>query len=508
MANALTAFASDGEEDENTVSDNILGETFASITIAPSTGSLPPEVSVTSPISGFSTTTSSTIRLQANSFDPDGSLDGVRFYINGEALDPSSWNGYLDFSTFDPLNVDGQLLSLDDGILGHSPVTIEFDTDGSTLGSSAPNPVPSIQNQLNDLTLTGSYTAPYTSQFIVEIDGVGTIDTYRWSKDGGQSYVEEKRPISTFTDLPLSDGLNLFFVKPNGHGLGDRWSFTARPANLVVHIPEQLLSSTDSARLYARDALQGVIEQQRDYDLLSFRTSTEGSTDKLYLQHDMDRMLTSSPVVSGDILGISGNLILNYDPLFLVSREHAYGDMQHPFGATWSPSAAGDYFVYAIAFDKDGGNQVVSRPVMFSVTTGSGIAPMVELNELEDEMVYSGTAQNISLSAFATDADGVIRQVSFYVNGELAGTDTSSPYEAAYDINASGIYEIYAVASDDDGNDITSAVQRIKVVESADAVVPLRLPVAPPIWVEPVKYQHSTNRLMEPTLLIFRHSSM
>ena len=66
--------------------------------------------------------------------------------------------------------------------------------------------------------------------------------------------------------------------------------------------------------------------------------------------------------------------------------------MQNPFGATWSPSAAGDYFVYAIAFDKDGGNQVVSRPVMFSVTTGSGIAPMVELNELEDEMVYSGTA--------------------------------------------------------------------------------------------------------------------
>ena len=92
---------------------------------------------------------------------------------------------------------------------------------------------------------------------------MGTIDTYRWSKDGGQSYVEEKRPISTFTDLPLSDGLNLFFVKPNGHGLGDRCDFTARPANLVVHIPEQLLSSTDSARLYARDALQGVIERQK-----------------------------------------------------------------------------------------------------------------------------------------------------------------------------------------------------------------------------------------------------
>ena len=30
------------------------------------------------------------------------------------------------------------------------------------------------------------------------------------------------------------------------------------------------------------------------------------------------------------------------------------------------------------------------------------------------------------------------------------GVDASSPYEASYDINASGLYEVYAVASDDD----------------------------------------------------------
>ena len=46
--------------------------------------------------------------------------------------------------------------------------------------------------------------------------------------------------------------------------------------------------------------------------------------------------------------------------------------------------------------------------------------------------------------------------------------DTASPYEASYDINASGLYEVYAVASDDDGNDITSTVQRIKVNEAED----------------------------------------
>ena len=35
--------------------------------------------------------------------------------------------------------------------------------------------------------------------------------------------------------------------------------------------------------------------------------------------------------------------------------------------------------------------------------------------------------------------------------------------------------EVYAVASDDDGNDITSTVQRIKVLEPGDVVEPLVL---------------------------------
>ena len=41
------------------------------------------------------------------------------------------------------------------------------------------------------------------------------------------------------------------------------------------------------------------------------------------------------------------------------------------------------------------------------------------------------------------------------------------------------MYEVYAVASDDDGNDITSSIQRIHVVESTDVVVPLTLTASP-----------------------------
>ena len=47
------------------------------------------------------------------------------------------------------------------------------------------------------------------------------------------------------------------------------------------------------------------------------------------------------------------------------------------------------------------------------------------------------------------------------------GVDNAPPYDEIYDINASGHYEVYAMVSDDDGNDIISDIQRI-VVNTSD----------------------------------------
>ena len=38
---------------------------------------------------------------------------------------------------------------------------------------------------------------------------------------------------------------------------------------------------------------------------------------------------------------------------------------------------------------------------------------------MEEQMIYTGSVQNIALNAVATDGDGVVQQVAFYVNGEL-----------------------------------------------------------------------------------------
>ena len=91
------------------------------------------------------------------------------------------------------------------------------------------------------------------------------------------------------------------------------------------------------------------------------------------------------------------------------------------------------------------------------------------------ELLSTGDLQTISLGATAQDSDGLISQVSFYANGELLGVDTTFPYGASLEVNASGVYQIYAIASDDDGNDIVSTVHRLTVVEPSEPVRELEI---------------------------------
>ena len=121
------------------------------------------------------------------------------------------------------------------------------------MGSGAPTAVPSLGNQLNDLTIEGNYTYSKTIQFVVEIDRLGDPadadknDTFRWSIDGGVSFVQEYVQIAAGTAYPLAFGLDANFTSSTGHGLEDRWVFMAGPKtrsykSQAVHLPVQILS--------------------------------------------------------------------------------------------------------------------------------------------------------------------------------------------------------------------------------------------------------------------------
>ena len=69
-----------------------------------------------------------------------------------------------------------------------------------------------------------------------------------------------------------------------------------------------------------------------------------------------------------------------------------------------------------------------------------------------------------------------ISEVIFYANGVEIGTDFSRPFASNFEINATGHYEVYAVARDNSGNLVTSNVRRIVVDEGGETQeVPLTL---------------------------------
>ncbi|WP_370087876.1 endonuclease [Ekhidna sp.] len=70
------------------------------------------------------------------------------------------------------------------------------------------------------------------------------------------------------------------------------------------------------------------------------------------------------------------------------------------------------------------------------------------------------TGDAVNMTASASDSDGSITSVEFFVNGSSVGTDTSSPYQTSFTA-VEGSMSLTAVATDNDGASTTSAAVSI-----------------------------------------------
>ena len=100
------------------------------------------------------------------------------------------------------------------------------------------------------------------------------------------------------------------------------------------------------------------------------------------------------------------------------------------FSVDWKPTLpfSNYYTVHAVARDLDG-NQSSSNPVTFSLSTGQGLAPELNLLPIADNNILwingplgGGSGWHYIKAYDVQDFDGEIREVRFYANGELIGT--------------------------------------------------------------------------------------
>jgi len=92
---------------------------------------------------------------------------------------------------------------------------------GTTIGDAVHDGI-----GLSDLNTGGTFSGGSGLVYVVEIDGTGTPDTFRWSDDGGASWDASTVSI-TGAAQTLNNGVTVTFGATTGHTSGDRWSFVA-----------------------------------------------------------------------------------------------------------------------------------------------------------------------------------------------------------------------------------------------------------------------------------------
>lgn len=132
-----------------------------------------------------------------------------------------------------------------------------------------------------------------------------------------------------------------------------------------------------------------------------------------------------------------------------------------PYSVAWTAVPAGSYTLIAKATDNVG-----------LTSTSSAVALLV--NAPPTVILSSPTANavtapggTVTLMATASDADGSVAKVEFYVGATLLGTATTAPYAVAWSGMALGNYTLTAKATDDRGASTMSAAVPVRVAGGA-----------------------------------------
>ncbi|NCC52810.1 MAG: hypothetical protein EOM20_16565 [Spartobacteria bacterium] len=130
---------------------------------------------------------------------------------------------------------------------------------------------------------------------------------------------------------------------------------------------------------------------------------------------------------------------------------------------TWNCAAMAEntYYIYAIIDDGVNDALTVYSPGTVSIVHNL-YAPSVSLTGPGNGTTYT-TPTTASLTATASDQDGNLQQVDFYVDGELVGTDYSAPFSTIWRDLKTGSYTIQARAMDTGGLTAWSGTRTIHV---------------------------------------------
>ncbi|MDP5172660.1 MAG: Ig-like domain-containing protein, partial [Bacteroidia bacterium] len=382
-------------------------------------GSTPvaPQVSLTAPLGGATFTAGATINLTATASDADGTVTKVDFYQGGLTLLGSDNTSPYAFNW---LNVPAGTYTItakatdNDGLTSvSSPVTI------TVLPASNQAPTVTLTSPQNGASFNVGANVPMTAT-AADADG-NVVKVEFW------------------------EGTNLLGSDNNA--------------------PYAFTWNSPPAGTYSIKAVA--------IDNANLSTSSSAATIKVVGTQSPPTVVITSPANNANFT-VGDNVSINASASdtdgtvtkveFYASNMLLGADTGAPYGVTWTNVPAGTFLLTAVATDNQG-LQTTSAQVVIVVDANSGGGggsgglkkPVVTLTKPLDGATFNPGDQ-VLVNATATDADGTITEVKFYLNGVHYATQKVAAYNANLKNVQAGVYQLMAIGFDNDGLSDTSIV--------------------------------------------------
>ncbi len=463
------------------VSGGRLNAFKAASAVGSASNNVPPSVSITGPQEGASFKAPVNITVDAVATDSDGTVQQVSFFVNGAPIGTDATSPFSVTWAPAPGNYTLTAVAMDDRYGSGTSTAVHV-----VIVDNVP-PVVSIGNPLNGAAF------PAQSQI--------TIDASASDIDGGiqqVAFLVDGVSIGT-------DGIAPYSIAWNGY--------------IGTHVLKAI--ATDNSGATTTSSAVSITVQPIANRINVARASNGGVASASSV---LGPQYPASGAIDGDRKGLNwGNgggwndgtpnaspdwLQVDFAGMKLIEEVNVFS-MQDDYTAPVDPSPSMTFGLWGIRnFEMQywdgsawvplpGGvvtnNNLVWRQTLFTPITTSKIRVFItgalngysRVMELEAWGVSSGAnvppsvaitapatgatltaPASLSIDATASDTDGVVTQVDFYVNGALVGSDTSSPYSFAWNNVAAGSYTLTAIALDNVGGTTTSA--------------PIAVTVAPP----------------------------
>ncbi len=391
--------------------------TSTAIAIVVSNANVAPTVSITSPANNASIATGSTITINANATDSDGTIAKVEFFQGATKLGEIIVSPY----SFAWASVPAGSYSLTAKATDNLGAVATSTAVAIIVSSTNAAPVVSITSPANNASFTSGSTI--------------TINAGATDSDGTIAKVEFFQGATKLGESLTSPYSFAWASAPAGN-----YSLTAKAT-------DNLGAATTSTAI-----------------AITVSSANVAPTISITSPANNGSFTTGSTVTINATAADSDGTIAKVE--FFQGAIKLGESLTSPYSFAWASVPTGNYSLTAKATDNLGA--ATTSTAIAIVVGSSNIAPAVSITSPANNARFA-TGASITINANATDTDGTIAKVEFFIGTTKLGQDTTGPYSFIWSKAPTGNYILTAKATDNLGAVTTSTAIAIKV-DNAPAV--------------------------------------